>query len=113
MTVHEAISRALGEEITVDTPDTNSESCATRRTCRCSHPGNVGQVVLEMYERLAEKQTVEPTFYRDLPGRGVAVTPASTAPSRGWRNAGTWWRSARSSGPATRSWSTGGAARAA
>jgi lysyl-tRNA synthetase, class II len=33
---------------------------------------NVGQVVLEMYERLVEKQTVEPTFYRDFP---VEVSP--------------------------------------
>jgi lysyl-tRNA synthetase class 2 len=33
---------------------------------------NVGQVVLEMYERLVEKQTVEPTFYHDFP---VEVSP--------------------------------------
>src|SRR6202007_1511282 len=33
---------------------------------------NRGQVVLEMYERLVEKQTVEPTFYRDFP---VEVSP--------------------------------------
>ena len=33
---------------------------------------NGGQVVLEMYERLVEKQTVEPTFYRDFP---VEVSP--------------------------------------
>jgi lysyl-tRNA synthetase, class II len=33
---------------------------------------NRGQVVLEMYERLVERQTVEPTFYRDFP---VEVSP--------------------------------------
>ena len=33
---------------------------------------NAGQIVLEMYERLVEKQTVEPTFYRDFP---VEVSP--------------------------------------
>ncbi|MCW2892865.1 MAG: hypothetical protein JWO75_2354, partial [Actinomycetia bacterium] len=33
---------------------------------------NRGQVILEMYERLVEKQTVEPTFYRDFP---VEVSP--------------------------------------
>ena len=36
-------------------------------------PGwNAGQVVLEMYERLVEARTVEPTFYRDFP---VEVSP--------------------------------------
>ena len=33
---------------------------------------NRGQVILEMYERLVEKQTVAPTFYRDFP---VEVSP--------------------------------------
>jgi lysyl-tRNA synthetase class 2 len=33
---------------------------------------NRGQVILEMYERLVEKRTVEPTFYRDFP---VEVSP--------------------------------------
>ncbi len=36
-------------------------------------PGwNRGQIVLEMYERLVEKRTVQPTFYRDFP---VEVSP--------------------------------------
>ena len=37
---------------------------------------NHGQVVLEMYERLVEKQTVAPTFYRDFP---VEVSPLTRA----------------------------------
>jgi len=72
MTVHEAISRALGEEITVDTPDTELRVLCDKADVPLQPSWNVGQVVLEMYERLAEKQTVEPTFYRDFP---VEVSP--------------------------------------
>jgi len=69
MTVHEAISRALGEEITVDTPDTELRVLCDKADVPLQPSWNVGQVVLEMYERLAEKQTVEPTFYRDFRSR--------------------------------------------
>jgi lysyl-tRNA synthetase class 2 len=37
---------------------------------------NGGQIVLEMYERLVEKQTAGPTFYRDFP---VEVSPLTRA----------------------------------
>ena len=85
-----------------------STSCAAvprSSTCRCSRRGTAGQVVLEMYERLVEKQTVEPTFYRDFP---VEVSPLTRAhrTTRGWPSGGTWWRSAPSSAPPTPSWST-------
>jgi lysyl-tRNA synthetase class 2 len=70
--VHEAISLAAGEEITPDT-----ELPALLRLCEqldvpLQPSWNRGQVILEMYERLVEKQTVEPTFYRDFP---VEVSP--------------------------------------
>ena len=64
-----------------------------------------GQIVLEMYERLVEERTVEPTFYRDFP---VEVSPLTRAhrTTRGWPSGGTWWRSAPRSAPATPSWLT-------
>jgi lysyl-tRNA synthetase class 2 len=70
--VHEAISLAAGEEITPDT-----ELPVLLRLCEqldvpLQPSWNRGQVILEMYERLVEKQTVEPTFYRDFP---VEVSP--------------------------------------
>ena len=75
-TVHAAISEALGEAIS---PDTSPEEL--RKLCGRAgvplEPGwNGGQIVLEMYERLVEKQTVEPTFYRDFP---VEVSPLTRA----------------------------------
>jgi lysyl-tRNA synthetase class 2 len=75
--VHAAISAALGEEITPDTPEEALRKlCAPGRGSRSSPNWNRGQVVLEMYERLVEKQTVEPTFYRDFP---VEVSPLTRA----------------------------------
>ena len=76
VTVYAAISAALGEEIT---PDKNEEEL--RKLCAQAgvpvEPGwDHGQIVLEMYERLVEKQTVEPTFYRDFP---VEVSPLTRA----------------------------------
>jgi lysyl-tRNA synthetase class 2 len=72
LTVHEAISRALGEEVTVDTPEPRLRALCDKADVPLQPSWNAGQVVLEMYERLVEKQTVEPTFYRDFP---VEVSP--------------------------------------
>jgi lysyl-tRNA synthetase, class II len=72
LTVHEAISAALGEEVTVDTPDPELRALCDKASVPLQPSWNTGQVVLEMYERLVEKQTVEPTFYRDFP---VEVSP--------------------------------------
>jgi lysyl-tRNA synthetase, class II len=71
-TVHDAISAALGESVTPDTGlPALAELCA-KAEVPLQPSWNRGQVILEMYERLVEKQTVEPTFYRDFP---VEVSP--------------------------------------
>jgi lysyl-tRNA synthetase class 2 len=72
LTVHEAISGALGEEITVDTPEPELRALCDKADVPLQPSWNAGHVVLEMYERLVEKKTVEPTFYRDFP---VEVSP--------------------------------------
>jgi lysyl-tRNA synthetase, class II len=87
MTVHGAVSEALGEELT---PDTSKERL--RRLCAQAgvpvEPGwNQGQIVLEMYERLVERQTVGPTFYRDFP---VEVSPLTKAHREDPRLAERW-----------------------
>jgi lysyl-tRNA synthetase class 2 len=70
--VHEAISLAAGEEVTPDTELPVLLELCSRLDVPLQPSWNRGQVILEMYERLVEKQTVEPTFYRDFP---VAVSP--------------------------------------
>jgi lysyl-tRNA synthetase class 2 len=70
--VHEAISLAAGEEVTPDTELPVLLALCARLDVPLQPSWNRGQVILEMYERLVEKQTVEPTFYRDFP---VEVSP--------------------------------------
>ena len=71
-TVHGAISEALGEEITPGTTGQDLRKLCERAGVPVEQDWNSGQVVLEMYERLVEERTVEPTFYRDFP---VEVSP--------------------------------------
>ena len=77
-TVHEAVSHALGEQIGPE-----SELAHLRRLCDgagvpyLSH-WDAGAVVLELYERLVEETTEEPTFYLDFP---TSVSPL-TRPHR-------------------------------
>jgi lysyl-tRNA synthetase, class II len=72
MTVHEAISVAAGEEITPSTDVEHLRVLCKKLGVPLEPSWNRGQIVLEMYERLVEKQTAEPTFYRDFP---VEVSP--------------------------------------
>jgi len=74
--VHDAISEAAGEKITPDTAEDELRELCARLGVPAEPGWNRGQVVLEMYERLVEKQTVEPTFYRDFP---VEVSPLTRA----------------------------------
>jgi lysyl-tRNA synthetase, class II len=76
MTVHGAISAALGEEVTPGTPVDALRTLCARVEVPLQPSWNGGQIVLEMYERLVERQTVEPTFYRDFP---VEVSPLTRA----------------------------------
>jgi lysyl-tRNA synthetase class 2 len=78
VTVHEAVSEALGEPV-----DPGTELGTLRRLCdRAGIPylshWDAGAVVLEMYERLVEENTAEPTFYTDFP---TSVSPL-TRPHR-------------------------------
>jgi len=70
--VHEAISSALGEEVTPDTAEETLRQLSGRAGIHQDPKWNRGQVVLELYEHLVEARTVEPTFYRDFP---VEVSP--------------------------------------
>src|SRR5215510_7810540 len=72
VTVHEAISAAAGEQITPSTGVADLRALCEKLDEPLQPLWNRGQIILEMYERLVEKQTVEPTFYRDFP---VEVSP--------------------------------------
>jgi lysyl-tRNA synthetase, class II len=70
--VHEAVAKALGEEVTPDTPEQTLRELSQRAGVHQDPKWNRGQVLLELYEHLVEARTVRPTFYRDFP---VEVSP--------------------------------------
>ncbi|HWG65497.1 MAG TPA: bifunctional lysylphosphatidylglycerol synthetase/lysine--tRNA ligase LysX [Streptosporangiaceae bacterium] len=75
-TVFGAISETLGEKIGPDTSEEQLRHLCEQADVPIEPTWNQGQIVLEMYERLVESRTVEPTFYRDFP---VEVSPLTRA----------------------------------
>jgi lysyl-tRNA synthetase class 2 len=75
-TVHGAVSEALGEEVLPGAGEERLRALCAQAGVPAEPGWNRGQIVLEMYERLVERQTVEPTFYRDFP---VEVSPLTRA----------------------------------
>jgi lysyl-tRNA synthetase class 2 len=67
LTVAEALSCALGEEVTADTGRKDLVRLCERADIPVDPRWSRGAVVLEMYERLVEHETVRPTFYLDFP----------------------------------------------
>jgi lysyl-tRNA synthetase, class II len=72
VTVHRALSEALGAEITPDTSEKELRAHAETLGIELRPDWNQADVVLELYEHLVERRTVQPTFYRDFP---VEVSP--------------------------------------
>src|SRR5580704_17737241 len=85
--VHGAVSEALGEEVTPDTGEQELRALCARAGVPAEPKWNRGQVLLEMYERLVERHTVMPTFYRDFP---VEVSPLTRAHREDPRLAERW-----------------------
>ncbi|HEY3501444.1 MAG TPA: bifunctional lysylphosphatidylglycerol synthetase/lysine--tRNA ligase LysX [Actinocatenispora sp.] len=66
-TVNDALSAALGAEVTADTGRAELVRHAERLDIPVDPTAPRGEVLLELYERLVEHRTVEPTFYLDFP----------------------------------------------
>jgi lysyl-tRNA synthetase, class II len=77
-TVHGAVSEALGEQICPDTDLATLRKLCDAATIPYLTHWDAGAVVLELYERLVEDRTEEPTFYKDFP---TSVSPL-TRPHR-------------------------------
>jgi len=67
VTVHAAVSAAVGEEVTPDTPADALHKLADRAGVTLQDEWGAGDIVLELYEQLVEHTLVEPTFVRDFP----------------------------------------------
>ncbi|MGQ4598843.1 bifunctional lysylphosphatidylglycerol synthetase/lysine--tRNA ligase LysX [Nocardia sp. R6R-6] len=72
ITVHAAVSEAVGAVITPQTEVEELRELCDKVDVPYQHGWDAGQVVLEMYEHLVESRTEEPTFYIDFP---ISVSP--------------------------------------
>jgi lysyl-tRNA synthetase class 2 len=72
VTVHQALSEALGEHVTPDASAESLRKLAASAGVELQPGWGAAQILLELHEHLVEARTVEPTFYRDFP---VEVAP--------------------------------------
>jgi lysyl-tRNA synthetase class 2 len=72
VTVHQALSEAVGEQITPDASADSLRKLAAAHDIELQPGWGAAYILLELYEHLVEARTVEPTFYRDFP---VEVAP--------------------------------------
>ena len=69
-----AVSEALGEEITLDTPVETLQRHATRIGLELDRGSSWGVVLEELYGELCEGRTVTPVFYTDFPKDNAPLT---------------------------------------
>jgi lysyl-tRNA synthetase class 2 len=86
-TVYGAVSEALGDQIDPGTSEDRLRKLCAQAGVPVEPGWGHGQIVLEMYERLVEERTIEPTFYRDFP---VDVSPLTRAHREDRRLAERW-----------------------
>lgn len=72
VTLHEAVSGAVGEQVTPDTSAERLTDLARQAQVEVQPKWDAGQIVLELFEKLVEHTLVQPTFVRDYP---VSVRP--------------------------------------
>jgi lysyl-tRNA synthetase class 2 len=72
ITIHDAVSRAVGEQITPDTSAEELRRHAERLGVPLKPDWSAGEMVLELYEKLVEHTLRRPTFVKDYP---VEVRP--------------------------------------
>ena len=66
-TVHGLVSEKVGEPVDADTPVERLVELADRHGVALQPGWDAGEVALELYEKLAEKTLLVPTFVRDYP----------------------------------------------
>ena len=87
VTLHDAVSAAIGEQITVATDTPQLRQYAKASGVPVPETANAGEIVLELYEKLVEQTLMEPTFVRDYP---VEVRPLARPHRRDPRLAEAW-----------------------
>ncbi|TNC17955.1 bifunctional lysylphosphatidylglycerol synthetase/lysine--tRNA ligase LysX [Georgenia sp. 311] len=85
--VHEAVSRAVGTEVTPDLPLADLRRVCEQHGVAWDVEESHGALVGELYDRFVEGRTVEPTFYLDFP---VETSPLTRQHRRDPRLAERW-----------------------
>lgn len=85
--VYDAVSEALGEKVTPDTPAESLRQLCEQAGVTAGADASHGELVLEAYEDLVEATTTTPTFYIDFP---VEVSPLTRRHRREPRLAERW-----------------------
>jgi lysyl-tRNA synthetase class 2 len=67
VTLYGAVSEALGEEVTTDTPLEQLRRHAERTGVNLNPAWSAGHVALELFEQLVEDSLIQPTIVRDYP----------------------------------------------
>jgi lysyl-tRNA synthetase class 2 len=67
VTLHQAVSEAIGHEVTLDTSAEELRKLAADHDVELKEKLTPGEIVLELFEKLVEHTLVEPTFVRDYP----------------------------------------------
>ncbi|MGL4306273.1 MAG: bifunctional lysylphosphatidylglycerol synthetase/lysine--tRNA ligase LysX [Mycobacteriaceae bacterium] len=75
-TFYEAISEATGENLTPESSQQELRKLCIKNNISFLPQWDSGHIALELYERLVEAQTKEPTFYIDFP---TSVSPLTRA----------------------------------
>ena len=76
VTIHGAVSDAVGAAVTSETPVEELRRIAAAHDVTLQPSWSAGEIVLELFEKLAEHTLAEPTFVRDYP---VEVRPLTRA----------------------------------
>ncbi|MGB7448341.1 MAG: bifunctional lysylphosphatidylglycerol synthetase/lysine--tRNA ligase LysX [Ornithinimicrobium sp.] len=82
LTICEAVSRALGEEITADTPRAVLHRHAAAIGLEIDADASWGFLLEEIYGELCEGQTTTPVFYQDFPKENAPLTRPHRADPR-------------------------------
>ncbi|WP_147261297.1 lysine--tRNA ligase [Pseudonocardia hierapolitana] len=67
ITLHEAVSEAVGQQVTPDTSVEELHKLAIAHDVEVDASHTAGQIVLELFEKLVEHTLKDPTFVRDYP----------------------------------------------